>query len=165
MASTLLTVLSDGVRRSYVCREGRGARSRPSGSSSRFSPLRVAHPMLDVRLFAEPRFTAGTGAITVASLALAGLTFALTQYLQTVRGYTPLEAGVRVLPLALGFMVGAPGSSRLVAKVGRQRYGPAGGRGAGCRGHWLGAQLQLLDERAAVIGRAEFSGCGLRRSP
>jgi EmrB/QacA subfamily drug resistance transporter len=80
--------------------------------------LRMEQPLLDVRLFRHPRFGAGTAAIAVATIALTGLTFLLTQYLQVVRQYSPLEAGVRVLPLSLGFMVGAGMSHRLLVKLG-----------------------------------------------
>jgi pimeloyl-ACP methyl ester carboxylesterase len=80
--------------------------------------LHVAQPLLDVRLFGHPAFSAGTAAIAIATLALTGLTFLLTQYLQIVRHYLPLDAGVRMLPLTLGFMVGAGISHRLLEKLG-----------------------------------------------
>ena len=80
--------------------------------------LRVDQPLLDVRLFRHPRFSAGTTAIATATFALAGLVFLLTQYLQVVRNDSPLEAGVQVLPLSLGFMVGAGLSHRLLVKLG-----------------------------------------------
>jgi EmrB/QacA subfamily drug resistance transporter len=80
--------------------------------------LRMEQPLLDVRLFRHPRFGAGTTAIAIATLALTGLTFLLTQYLQVVRHYSPLEAGARVLPLSLGFLVGAGMSHRLLERLG-----------------------------------------------
>ena len=55
-------------------------------------------PMLDVRLFRNPRFSAASAAITLAFFAMFGSIFFLTQYLQDVLGYTALEAGLRVLP-------------------------------------------------------------------
>ena len=50
--------------------------------------LRSDHPMLDVRFFQNPRFTAANGAITLVFFALFGSMFFLTQYLQFVLGYT-----------------------------------------------------------------------------
>ena len=51
--------------------------------------------MLDVRLFANPRFTAAQRTVTIAFFALFGFIFLVTQYFQFVLGYWPLEAGVR----------------------------------------------------------------------
>jgi hypothetical protein len=49
--------------------------------------------MLDLRLFADRRFTAAALAITVAFFALFGFIFLITQYFQFLRGYSPLETG------------------------------------------------------------------------
>ena len=80
--------------------------------------LRAARPMLDVRLFTRPRFSAGAGAIALAFMVLFGTVFLLTQYLQFVRGYTALGAGLRLTPLAFGMMIGAANSHRLVRRLG-----------------------------------------------
>jgi Na+/melibiose symporter-like transporter len=82
--------------------------------------------MLNMSFFRNPRFSSGTGTLVVASLALAGLTFTLIQYLQVVREYTPFEAGVRMVPLALGFALGARGSSVLVARLGTKKMAAGG---------------------------------------
>ncbi len=80
--------------------------------------LRAAHPMLDVRLFRNRRFSGASGAVGLVFFALMGAIFFLTQYLQSVLGYSPLEAGVRVAPIALGLMAGAGISTRLTARLG-----------------------------------------------
>ncbi|MGH9265709.1 MAG: MFS transporter, partial [Acidimicrobiales bacterium] len=59
------------------------------------------HPMLDVRFFANPRFTAASTGVTMVFFALFGSAFVQTQYLQFVLGYSALEAGLRVAPIAL----------------------------------------------------------------
>ena len=69
--------------------------------------LRIDHPMLDMRLFRNARLSSGSIAISLAFLSLVGLVFIMTQYLQFVRDYSPLEAGLRMLPLALGYTLGA----------------------------------------------------------
>ena len=61
---------------------------------------RVDEPMLDVRLFTNPRFTAASATVTVLFFALFGFLFLSTQYLQFVLGYSPSAAGVRMLPFA-----------------------------------------------------------------
>jgi EmrB/QacA subfamily drug resistance transporter len=80
--------------------------------------LHTDHPMLDVRFFQNRRFTAANGAITLTFFAMFGVSFLATQYLQSVLGYSPLEAGVRMLPMPLTMLVIAPLSPRIVEKVG-----------------------------------------------
>src|SRR3954471_21226145 len=80
--------------------------------------LRSRAPMLDVRLFRNPRFSAASAAITLAFFAMFGTVFFLTQYLQSVLGYSALEAGIRVLPIAAGLVIGGPSSARLTERVG-----------------------------------------------
>lgn len=75
-------------------------------------------PMLDMRLFRNPRFSAASLALALVSFALLGAFFLLTQYLQVVLGYTALGAGVRLIPMAVGLMGGAVLSTRLVGRVG-----------------------------------------------
>ena len=83
--------------------------------------LRAEYPLLDFALFRLPRFSMGAAAISVAFFAMVGFIFGLTQYFQFVQGHTPLEAGVRFLPLALGFMAGAIGSEALAQRFGTTR--------------------------------------------
>ena len=82
---------------------------------------RVSQPMLDLAFFQNSRFAVGAGAITVAFFALAGFVFAFTQYLQFVQGFTPLEAGVRLLPIVVGIGIGARLSERLSGRLGTSR--------------------------------------------
>ena len=82
---------------------------------------RVEEPLLDVRLFENPRFTAASSTIMVLFFALFGFLFLSTQYLQFVLGYSPSAAGVRVLPYAGAMIVFAPLSSMLVARLGTKR--------------------------------------------
>jgi EmrB/QacA subfamily drug resistance transporter len=76
------------------------------------------HPMLDIRFFKNPRFSAANLAVTLTFFAMFGSMFIITQFMQFVLGYTPLEAGIRSVPLALMLMVVAPQSTRLVRRVG-----------------------------------------------
>ena len=82
---------------------------------------RVGEPLLDVRLFANPRFTAASTTVMVLFFALFGFLFLSTQYLQFVLGYSPSAAGVRVLPYAGAMIVFAPLSSMLVVRFGTKR--------------------------------------------
>jgi Na+/melibiose symporter-like transporter len=83
--------------------------------------LRSDHAMLNLDFFKNPRFSAGSGAITTTFFAMFGVIFILTQYLQFVHGYTALQAGIRISPFAIGMMVGAANSHRLVRKLGTNK--------------------------------------------
>jgi EmrB/QacA subfamily drug resistance transporter len=79
------------------------------------------HPMMDLSFFRNAHFSAGVGAVSIMSLAMVGITFALSLYLQFVRGYTALDTGVRLLPLAFGIFLGAGSADRLVKRLGTTR--------------------------------------------
>jgi EmrB/QacA subfamily drug resistance transporter len=93
---------------------------------------RAREPMLDLRLFRNARLSWGTVAMTLAGLAIGGLAFELTQYLQFVHGYSPFAAGLRVLPIAIGFGFASPITPRVVKRVGSTRTvsGALGGAAA-----------------------------------
>lgn len=83
--------------------------------------LRSSHPMLDMHFFENPRFSAASGAITLVFLALFGTLFLLTQYLQSVLGYSTVEAGAVLLPQAITLMIFAPLSNVWVQKFGNKK--------------------------------------------
>jgi EmrB/QacA subfamily drug resistance transporter len=84
------------------------------------------HPMLDVSVFKNPRFTAASLTITLVFFALFGSLFLMTQYWQLVHGYSPFEAGIRLLPHAATMMIVAPLSARIVERIGTKRVVLAG---------------------------------------
>jgi len=81
----------------------------------------TTHPMLDITMFRSRRFSAGAGAVGITGLSMVGITFATTLYLQFVQHYTPLQTGIRFVPLALGLFIGGGTSDRLVARLGSTR--------------------------------------------
>ncbi|MEJ7584811.1 MAG: MFS transporter, partial [Acidimicrobiales bacterium] len=72
----------------------------------------------DLRLFANRGFSIGTATIALTFFAMFGMFFLLTQYLQAVRGYSPLEAGVRTLPMMLTMVPAASLSARWAERFG-----------------------------------------------
>jgi predicted MFS family arabinose efflux permease len=78
----------------------------------------AAHPMLDIRLFANLRFSAASGAVTVSFFTLFGFIFLMTQYFQFVRGYGALSTGVHLLPVALSVGAGSVAGTQLAVKAG-----------------------------------------------
>jgi EmrB/QacA subfamily drug resistance transporter len=82
---------------------------------------RTDDPMLDLGFFRSRAFSVGTAVVSIAFFALLGGIFALTQYLQFAHGYSAIEAGAIMSPMALGLMAGAGSSSRAVARLGTAR--------------------------------------------
>jgi EmrB/QacA subfamily drug resistance transporter len=78
----------------------------------------TAHPMLDVRVFHNLRFSAASLSVTFVFFSLMGVLFFLTTYMQAVLGYSPLGTGVRVLPVAFGLVAASKLSVRLVQRAG-----------------------------------------------
>ena len=87
---------------------------------------RVPAPLLDVNLFRNMRFTAASLAITLGFFALFGFIFLVTQYLQLVKGYSALQAGVRTLPFAIAMVVAAVSSPKVVPRIGTKVVVAAG---------------------------------------
>lgn len=79
---------------------------------------RSTHPALDVSLFGNPAFSAAAGALGLNFFALQGATFYLVYYLQGARGYSPLQSGAVLIPLAVGMGIMGPRSSRLSERFG-----------------------------------------------
>lgn len=76
-------------------------------------------PLIDVTLFTNLRFSAASGAVTVAFFALFGFIFIITQFMQLLQGYGPLETGVRILPVALSIAIGSVlGTQLAVTRIG-----------------------------------------------
>jgi hypothetical protein len=120
---------------------------------------RVEHPMLRMEFFRNPRFSAASGAITMVFFALFGSVFLLTQHLQFVLGYTPLQAGLRILPVA-ALIVAAPLSARLVERVGTKIVVFAGlliVAGA----LWLLSTVELTDGYGPVAAALALLGTGM----
>ncbi|MDX3117715.1 MULTISPECIES: DHA2 family efflux MFS transporter permease subunit [Streptomyces] len=80
--------------------------------------LRAAHPMLPMRLFRHRSFSIINVASLMMFLGMFGAIFLLSQYLQTVGGYSPMQAGVRMLPWTAMPMIAGPLAGALSDRVG-----------------------------------------------
>ncbi|MFD5496887.1 MFS transporter [Streptomyces sp. NPDC001812] len=121
---------------------------------------RRAHPLVDLRMFARPAFSTSVGCIVLAMLALVGLELIAAQYLQLVLGLSPLETGLRLLPLTFAAMVAGLAGARLL-----RRFGP---RRMVCFGFCLTAVAVLLltgmggqDNRTLLLSGFVLLGFGL----
>ena len=81
----------------------------------------AAHPMLPLRFFADRRFSVGSAVVTVSFFVMFGFFFLFSLYLQLVRGYSPLDAGLATLPMAATFIVVSPRSAPLAERIGNGR--------------------------------------------
>ncbi|MFG2289155.1 MFS transporter [Streptomyces sp. NPDC048595] len=79
---------------------------------------RRAHPLIDMRLFTRPAFGTSVGCIVLAMLALVGLQLIAVQYLQLVLGLSPLETGLRMLPLVFAAMAAGLTGSKMLQALG-----------------------------------------------
>ncbi|MCX5385766.1 MFS transporter [Streptomyces sp. NBC_00083] len=80
--------------------------------------LRHPRPVLNVRRFAHRMFSGSLLAVALFFLAVFGAFYYLTQHLQFVLGYTPLETGIRMLPLAGAVFVGSALTGLLTPRLG-----------------------------------------------
>jgi predicted MFS family arabinose efflux permease len=88
--------------------------------------LRTPSPMLNLDFFRNPRFSVASAGIGIQSFALFGAIFAMTQFLQDAHGYSSLQAGGAMVPLAVGLVMGAGSSMKLVARFGTARVASSG---------------------------------------
>ncbi|MFE5374717.1 MFS transporter [Streptomyces mirabilis] len=79
---------------------------------------RSDHPVLNVTWFRNRRFSASVAAIGLVFFALLGVTFFSVFYNQSVRGYSVLQSGLLVLPLAVSQMFFAPRARLVVGRFG-----------------------------------------------
>ncbi|MFB6711219.1 MULTISPECIES: MFS transporter [unclassified Streptomyces] len=82
---------------------------------------RRRHPLIDIGMFARPAFSTAVGCIVLAMLALVGLELIAVQYLQLVLGLSPLETGLRLLPLTFAAMAAGATGSYTLRRVGPRR--------------------------------------------
>jgi EmrB/QacA subfamily drug resistance transporter len=121
---------------------------------------RSDHPMLDVSVFTNMRFTAGSLAVTFAFFALFGFIFMVTQYFQFVRGYDTLEAGVRTVPFALFTGIAAPLSAKLAQRFGTKAVVATGLASMAIGFAWTTRDL-VGTTYWAIVGQMLFMGGGL----
>lgn len=91
--------------------------------------LSAARPLLDLRLFSRPAFAVAVGSVLLVMFALVGLELFFAQYLQLVIGLGPLDASVRLLPLAIATLAGALIAAPVLHRFGN-RIVTAGGLAA-----------------------------------
>ncbi|MFI1286290.1 MFS transporter [Streptomyces sp. NPDC020858] len=79
---------------------------------------RRAHPLIDMRMFSRAAFSTSVACIVLAMLALVGLELIAVQYLQLVLHLSPLETGLRLLPLTFAAMAAGATGSYTLGRIG-----------------------------------------------
>jgi EmrB/QacA subfamily drug resistance transporter len=118
------------------------------------------HPMLDVSLFRNLRFTAASGSITAAFFALAGFSFLITQYFQFLKGYSPFSTGLRVLPVAISVAVGSIAGVRLSVRLGNKVVVAVGLAMVGIGFAWV-STASLATAYLEIVGQMIVIGIGM----
>ncbi|HYB35727.1 MAG TPA: DHA2 family efflux MFS transporter permease subunit [Mycobacterium sp.] len=87
---------------------------------------RSTHPMLDVSVFFNRRFSGGSLAVTAGFLTLFGFIFVITQYFQFIKNCSAFETGVRLLPVAVSIALASVLGPRMVEWIGTTAVVAAG---------------------------------------
>lgn len=82
---------------------------------------RVDDPMMDLTLFRDRTYSVAIATIFIQFFCVYGMLLVVTQYLQNIRAYSPIAAGLLLLPFSLGIIVFSPIAGRVVAKVGSRQ--------------------------------------------
>ncbi|CAN5720451.1 MFS transporter [soil metagenome] len=123
--------------------------------------LRSTHPMLDVRVFRNPRFSAASLSVSIAFFSLFGFIFLITQYFQFVLGYSTLSAGLHTLPFAFAAAIGAPLAAKLSVSIGTKRM-VAAGLGSMAIGFVWASTLDVSSSYwGSIVFSMMFIGAGL----
>jgi DHA2 family methylenomycin A resistance protein-like MFS transporter len=149
-------------------REGFGASPALAGAAAAAAlvtafataELRSPAPMLDLRWFARTEFSGANAGAGLMNLGTLGALFAISLYLQQIRGLSPLSTGLNLLPLAAPLALLTPFTGRLVALGGARRPAGLGLLACGCG--YLGASA-LSGQLARPAGWAllAIAGAGM----
>lgn len=130
------------------------------GTAFVLAERRRAEPMLDVRLFTVPAFSAASSSVTVAFFALYGFIFLVTQYMQLLRGWGTLSTGVRILPVAGSIAVASTAGAVLAGRWGTRRVVVTGLVVFGSAFAWIAASPQGMSYEV-IAGQMVLMGVGL----
>ena len=123
--------------------------------------LRTAEPMLPMRFFRDRAFSAANGASLFMYFGMFGSIFLLSQFFQTVQGYSPLEAGLRVLPWTAMPMVVAPIAGALSDRIGGGRIMATGLLLQAAGLAWIAAVSTPDIGYSSLVGPFIVSGIGM----
>jgi EmrB/QacA subfamily drug resistance transporter len=119
------------------------------------------HPMLDLSLFRDRRFSAAATAVTISTFALFGFIFLITQYFQFVRDYTALGTGTRILPVAAAIAGSSILGGFLAPRVGVKTVVTVGMAMLGGAFVWISTMAVDASYAGAIVPQMLLMGTGL----
>ena len=122
---------------------------------------RAEHPMLDVRLFTDRRFSAASGAVMITFFSLAGFIFLITQYFQLVRGYSPLSTGSRIIPVAVSIAVASVLGGLLAPRLGTKSVVTTGMVMFGLAMAWISTSSVDTPYATTIVPQMVLMGLGM----
>jgi EmrB/QacA subfamily drug resistance transporter len=122
---------------------------------------RAAHPMMPPSLFRSRGFSAASATMLFTNMGMFGVIFLVSQFLQSVMGYTPLEAGVHGLPWTAAPAVTAPIAGLLSDRLGGRRIVAIGVALQAIGIGWLAAELTATTPYADLILPFLIASAGL----
>jgi len=123
--------------------------------------LRSPQPMLPMRLFRDRAFAAANGASLLMYFGMFGSIFLLTQFFQTAQGYSPLEAGLRILPWTIMPMFVAPIAGALSDRIGGRPLMAAGLALQAIGLGWIASVSTAGVGYTSLVGPFVLSGIGM----
>ncbi len=128
--------------------------------------LRVHQPLIELRLFVSRNFSADTAVLALVFFGLMGITVFGAIYVQDMLGFSPIEAGLSMLPLTLPLLIVAPLGGRLYDKMGPRALTTAGALLVAIGFVWTAAFLHEFDYTILVPAYLVMGvGLGLVMSP
>lgn len=128
---------------------------------------RYEHAMLPLYFFKNMSFTGANTALALVIFSLFGSLFFISQYMQTVLGFSALEAGIRLVPLSFALAIAAAMSARIATKLGT-KYTVALDILIGSGGMFYMSQMLDVDTSYGTILIGQLilaSGLGIAMSP
>jgi len=121
---------------------------------------RAAAPMLPLRLFRSPAFSAGNAAIFLINASISGAVFLMPQFQQVVAGQGPLSAGLRLLPWGIAPFLIAPRAGALADRIGGRTLVATGVALQAGGMAWIAAAVGPTNDYPALIAPMTLVGVG-----
>jgi EmrB/QacA subfamily drug resistance transporter len=123
--------------------------------------LRASEPMLPMRFFRNRAFAAANGASLLMYFGMFGSIFLLSQFFQTAQGYSPLAAGLRILPWTAMPMIVAPIAGALSDRIGGRPLMALGLALQAIGLGWIAAVSTATASYSEFVGAFVLSGVGM----